>query len=119
MSKIQDILEALRRAPGARGAAVVTSDGLVAAAALPAGVEADVVGGLASYLMLTTGRSLQEGGYGPCGRLVLNATHGKAVVVRLEDSYLVALFDQFADVAAAGQRAEQAAAQVREAARLV
>jgi hypothetical protein len=40
-------------------------------------------------------------------------------VVRLEDSYLVALFDQFADVGAAGLRAEQAATQVRDAARLV
>jgi len=119
MSEIQEILEELQGAPGVRSAAVVTKDGLVAAAALAPGLEPEVVGGLASFLMMTTGRSLREGGFGPCARLVLNATHGKAVLVQLDDSYLVVLFDQFADVDAAARDVERAEARARAAARLV
>lgn len=119
MNKIQEILEELQRGPGVRGAAVVTHDGLIAAAALADGVEPDVVGGLASYLMMTTGRSLREGGYGACRRLVLNATHGKAVLTQLDDSYLVVLMDQFVELAAVERALEGATARLRDAARLV
>ena len=67
-----------------RGAAVVTADGLVAASSVATGLDPEVISGLASYLMMTTNRSLGEGGYGACTRLMLNATHGKAVLVQGE-----------------------------------
>lgn len=119
MSEIHETLEDLQGAPGVRGAAVVTKDGLVAAAVLATGLESDVIGGLASYLMMTTGRSLREGGYGECARLVLNATHGKAVFVRIDDSYLVVLLDQFVDVGEVEPKVELAVERIRAAARLV
>lgn len=118
MNKIQDILTELRPAPGVRGAAVVTSDGLVAASSVATGLDPEVISGLASYLMMTTNRSLGEGGYGACTRLMLNATHGKAVFVQLEDSYLVVLFDQFAEVEQADREVDEAVARIRRATRL-
>ena len=118
MSKITDAIAELRHAPGVKGAAVVTSDGLVAAASLSTGLSADVVSGLTSYLMMTTNRSLTEGGYGPSTKLLLNATHGKAVFVQLDDSYLVVLFDQFADIDQADREVEEAVQRIRRASRL-
>ncbi len=118
MRQIQEVISELKCAPGVRGAAVVTSDGLVAASALATGLDADVIAGLASYMMMATARSLREGGYGPCTRLMLNATHGKAVLVELEDSYLVVLFDQFAEVEQADVEVDDAVERIQQATRL-
>ncbi|HEB53361.1 MAG TPA: hypothetical protein ENI87_08925 [bacterium] len=118
MSKINDAIAELRHAPGVKGAAVVTADGLVAASSLATGLDAEVISGLASYLMMTTNRSLDEGGYGLCSKLLLNATHGKAVLVQLDDSYLVVLFDQFAEIAQADREVDGAVARIRRASRL-
>lgn len=118
MSKIQDAITELRHAPGVRGAAVVTSDGLVAASSLATGLDSDALAGLASYLMMTTNRSLSEGSYGACEKLLLNATHGKAVFVALDDSYLIVLFDQFAEVAQADREVDETVARIRRASRL-
>jgi predicted regulator of Ras-like GTPase activity (Roadblock/LC7/MglB family) len=119
MSHIQDVVTELKRAPGVRGAALLTSDGLVAASALATGLDADVIAGLASYMMMATARSLREGGYGACTRLVLNATHGKAVLVELEDSYLVVLFDQFAEVEQAEAEVDEAVERIQQASRVL
>ena len=43
MSKIHDAVVELRRAPGVRGAAVLTNDGLMAASSLDDAIGADVV----------------------------------------------------------------------------
>ena len=118
MSKIQDAIAELRHAPGVRGAAVVTADGLVAASSLATGLDPDVIAGLSSYLMMTTNRSLDEGGYGVCTKLLLNATHGKAVLVQLDDSYLVVLFDQFAEIDQADREVDEAVNRIRRASRL-
>lgn len=118
MSKIQDAIVELRHAPGVRGAAVVTNDGLLAASSLASGLDADVISGLSSYLMMTTNRSLNEGSYGGCAKLLLNATHGKAVFVQLDESYLVVLFDQFAEISQADREVDDAAARIRRASRL-
>ncbi|MFK7742413.1 MAG: roadblock/LC7 domain-containing protein [Planctomycetota bacterium] len=118
MSKIHDAVAELRHAPGVRGAAVVTSDGLVATASLASGIDSEVLSGLTSYMMMTTDRSLEEGGYGSCEKLMLNATHGKAVVMRLDDSFLVVLFDQFAEVDQAEREVGEAASVIRRASRL-
>jgi len=118
MSKIHDAIVELRHAAGVRGAAVITSDGLVAAASLSSGLDGDVISGLASYLMMTTNRSLTEGDYGTCTKLLLNATHGKAVFVQLDDSYLVVLFDQFADISQADREVDEAVSRIRRASRL-
>lgn len=118
MSKIHDAISELRHAPGVRGAAFVTEDGLVATASLATGLDEDVVAGLTSYLMMTANRSLEEGGYAACEKLLLNATHGKAVFVRLDDSYLVVLFDQFAEIVQADREVDEAVSRIRRASRL-
>ena len=118
MSKIQEAVDELRRAPGVKGVAVVTSDGLVAAQSLASGLDGDVVSGLSSYLMMTANRSLEEGGYGPCGKLLLNATHGKAVFLRIDGNHLVVVFDQFAEIVQADREVEQAAERIRTAAQI-
>lgn len=118
MSKIHDAVVELRRAPGVKGAAVLTVDGLMAAASLDESLGPDVIAGLASYLLMTTNKSLAEGGMGGCAQLTLHATHGKAVFLDLADSFLVVMFDQFADIANAQKQVQDAAARIRRASRL-
>jgi predicted regulator of Ras-like GTPase activity (Roadblock/LC7/MglB family) len=118
MSKIQEAVVELRHAPGVRGAAVVTNDGLVAASSLASGLDPEVISGLSSYLMMTTNRSLAEGSYGGCSKLLVNATHGKAVFVQFDQSYLVVLFDQFAEISEADGQVDEAVVRIRRASRL-
>ena len=118
MSKIHEAVAELRTAKGVKGAAVLTMDGLVAAASLEASLIADVLAGLSSYLLMTTNKSLKEGGMGGCARLTLHATNGKAVFVDLTDAYLVVMFDQFADIAAATKQINEVAVRIRRASRL-
>jgi predicted regulator of Ras-like GTPase activity (Roadblock/LC7/MglB family) len=118
MSKIQEALVVLRSAPGVRGTAVVTNDGLVAASSLATGLDGDVISGLSSYLMMATNRSLDQGGYSSCSRLSINATHGKAVFVQLDESYLVVLFDQFAEISQADVDVSEAVERIRRASRM-
>ncbi len=119
MSKIQEMLVELRRTPGIKGAAVLTFDGLVAAESLDERYRSEVVAGLTSYLLMTTNRSLREGGLGDCAQFVLHATHGKAVFVALEQAYLVVMFDQFADLGAARKEVQDAAHRIRRSTRMV
>ena len=118
MNEIQNALVALRHAPGVTGSAVVTNDGLVAASSLADGFDRDVIAGLSSYLMMATNRSLENGGYGHCSKLLLNATHGKAVFVQLDESYLVVLFDHCAEISDADGEVDEAADRIRGASRL-
>lgn len=118
MSKIHEAVAELRTAPGVKGVAVLTLDGLVAAAALDEMAGADALAGLASYLLMSTNKCLVEGGMGGCGRMTLHATHGKAIFVDLTDAYLVVMFDQFTDVAQARKEIDDAATCIRRASRL-
>lgn len=118
MSKIHEMLTELRRTPGIKGAAVLTADGLVAAESLDERYRSEVVAGLTSYLLMTTNRSLREGGLGDCSQFVLHATHGKAVFVALEQAYLVVMFDQFADLQGARQEVVDVAQRIRRSARM-
>lgn len=118
MSKIQEMVVELRSTPGIKGVALITSDGLVAAESLDERYRSEVVAGLTSYLLMTTNRSLREGGLGQCTQFVLHATHGKAVFTTLDDSYLVVLFDQFADLTAARREVQGIAGRLRRATRL-
>ena len=63
-------------------------------------------------------RWLGEGNMGGCTQLTVHATHGKAVFLDLTDSFLVVLFDQFADIAGAQKQVQDAAARIRRASRL-
>lgn len=118
MSRIHEAVAQVRRLPAVRGAVVLTNDGLVAAAALEPDQSSEVVAGLASYLLMTTNRSLGEGSLGRCAQLTLYATNGKAVFVDVGDSCLVVLFDQFAEIAPAQAGIDAAAATIRAASQL-
>lgn len=118
MSKIHDAVVELRRTPGVKGAAVLTLDGLVAAASLDSTLGADALAGLASYMLMSANKCLAEGGLGAAARLTLHATHGKAVFVDLTDSYLVVMFDQFTDVTQARKEIDDAAIRIRRASRM-
>jgi predicted regulator of Ras-like GTPase activity (Roadblock/LC7/MglB family) len=118
MSKIHDAVAEVRRAPGVKGAAVLTLDGLVAAASLDETLSGEALAGLASYLLMSTNKCLGEGSMGTCARLTLHATHGKAIFVDLGDSTLVVVFDQFSDVDAARKEIDDAAQRIRRASRL-
>ena len=78
----------------------------------------DVVGGLASFLLMTMNRSLREGGLGDCRQFMLHATHGKVILTALDEAYLVVIFDQFADVATVRSEVAEAATRIRHTARL-
>ncbi|MCA8949841.1 MAG: roadblock/LC7 domain-containing protein [Planctomycetes bacterium] len=118
MNAIQDTLESLHRITGIKGGAVVTLDGLVAAESLDDRFSSDVVGGLASFLLMTMNRSLREGGLGDCRQFMLHATHGKVILTALDEAYLVVIFDQFADVATVRSEVAEAATRIRHTARL-
>jgi len=118
MSKIHETLAELRRLAGVKGAAVIMADGLVAAESLDARYRSEVVSGLTSYLLMTTNRSLREGGLGECAQFVLHATHGRVMFLALGEAFLVVLFDQFADLPAVQDDVLEAAQRVRRLARI-
>jgi uncharacterized protein len=118
VSKIQDALTDLRRSPGIKGSALVTSDGLIIAQSLDAQFRDDVVAGLTSFLLMTTSRCLQDCGMGGFSHFFLHATHGKVVFLELDSSYLVVLCDQFADLEGCRNEINGAAQQLRRAARM-
>ena len=113
MNAIQATLVDLRRAPGVKGAALVTSDGLMVASALDEGAREDVIAGLTSFLLMTTARCLQENGMPAFTGYALHATHGKTIFAEVKDSFLVVLMDQFADVDACKGDIGAAALQLR------
>jgi len=114
MGKINDTLEELRRLAGVKGAAVVMVDGLVAAESLDERYRSEVVAGLTSYLLMTTNRSLREGGLGECAQFVLHATHGRVMFLALREAFLVVVFDQFADLPAVSVDVQEAAQRIRQ-----
>lgn len=118
MSKIHETLSELHRMPGVKGAALVTRDGLLAAQSLDERFGADVVAGLASYLLATTNRCLEEGRMPAASQVVVHASNGKAILAGLEDSCLVVLLDQFSDVTQARRDVHDAAQRIRRLSRL-
>lgn len=118
MSKIHDAVVELHGLPGVKGAAVITHDGLVVASSLDEGFTDDVIGGLTSYLLMTTQRSLREGGVGRASQYLLTATHGKTIIVDIDESSLVVLLDQFAELGTTRREVQEAAQRIRRASRI-
>lgn len=94
-NSISASLERLNTAPGIKGSAVVTSDGIMIKSALTDPATEEVVSGLISFLLSTTRRSLQDGGLGKLRRFAMHCTHGKVVLCDLGASCLVVVTDQF------------------------
>ena len=92
---IEELLEKLNQAPGIKGSAVMTADGIMVKSALTDKAAQEVVAGLISFLLATTRRALAEGGLAPFRRFTMHCTHGKVVLYDLGESCLVAVADQF------------------------
>jgi hypothetical protein len=112
VNTIHEVLADLSRLQGVRGSALVTSDGIMVANAFGKEIDEDVIAGLASFMISTTRRSLEEGQLGRFTRLVLASTHGKIVLIDLVDSFLCVLSDQFTDL-------DQCMPEIQEAARRI
>lgn len=117
-NQISDILASLNKINGVGGSAVLTNDGIVVQSQLGQGFLEDVVAGLSSFLISTTRRSLQEAGLGQFNRFVLNATHGKVVLVDIGEAFLVVLTNQFASLKHCVGAVQEAAAELRRAAKI-
>jgi predicted regulator of Ras-like GTPase activity (Roadblock/LC7/MglB family) len=118
MSRIHEIVTDLQACPGVKGALVLTQDGLVAASALREEAAGETLAGMASWLAMTAGKVLREGGMGGMSRLWVHATHGKAVLVDLGKSCLVVMLDQFADPERTTPEIDDAVLRIRRASRL-
>ena len=95
---MDNILNQLNSSTGAKGSVVVTHDGMVVAGDIHWEVQKDVVGALSSFLVMATDRCLQQGKMGKLNRMTMIATHGKLVIIALQDYFLVVLVDQFASM---------------------
>ncbi len=118
MNGISDTLFELRQAPGVKGCALVTPDGLVVAESLDPRVSQDVVSGLASFLLVTTTRCLEEGQMGGLSQFTLHATNGKVVLAEVAPAWLVVILDQFADLDACRGEMQVATQALRRQSRL-
>ncbi len=95
---MEKILSELNSAVGVKGSAVVTKDGILVKSALDPGLKEDVVSALSSFLIATTSRALKECGIETFERFIITSTHGKVILVNLEDAYLVVVADQFINI---------------------
>lgn len=97
VTSMDSLLAELAEAPGVRGCALSTSDGIVVRSDLKGRFREDVVSGLASFLVSTTRRAFEESGEdAEVDRFVVHATHGKLVIRRAHEAFLVVITDQFA-----------------------
>ena len=97
MTSMESLLTELNEAPGVRGSAVTTADGMVVRSAQRDRSREDVVSGLTSFLISTTCRAFEEASRERAvDRFVVHATHGKLVVVSIGEAFLVVITDQFA-----------------------
>ena len=114
MTSIQDILHDLGRAPGIKGTAVVTADGIMVASTLGLEFRDDVVAGLISFLVSTIRRALQEATMGAFTRFLMSATHGKVILTDIGEAFLVVVTDQFADLDLCTRDVQECALRLRK-----
>lgn len=117
-NSITEALEQLNQAPGIKGSAVVTEDGIMIKSALTDPATEEVVSGLISFLLSTTRRSLAEGGLGKLRRFAMHCTHGKVVLADLGASCLVVVTDQFTSLDECLPAVDDATRRIGEASRI-
>jgi predicted regulator of Ras-like GTPase activity (Roadblock/LC7/MglB family) len=114
-----ELLAGLRDVDGVRGCALSTNDGIIVRSELNGRFRDDVVSGLASFLLSTTRRAFDEAGEASgVDRFVVHATHGKMVIKRVEDAFLIVITDQFARLDSLLRTVDAVAAQMCAASRL-
>jgi predicted regulator of Ras-like GTPase activity (Roadblock/LC7/MglB family) len=116
VNEIVELLRELRAVQGVDGAAVATMDGIMVHAELAPRLDPDAVAGLASFLVSTTRRAMDDDGT-PM-RFVIHATHGRIVLNDIGDAFLVVVADQFSDLDHTLEQADDIARRLRRAVRL-
>lgn len=87
---MKSILETLNKDAGLLGSMVMTPDGMPVAASLAPSVEPEATAALASSLILALGNAARGFGFQDAlSACYLNSTQGKALLINLENSYLV------------------------------
>lgn len=89
MEIVQQALAALRRRPEVAGAALISGEGLVVAAHLPPGSDAEALAALAVTLTRTATQLAQAGGRPDIDRLVLEGADAMTIVMPLADEALL------------------------------
>jgi len=113
------LLAELAEAHGVRGCAISTLDGIIVRSDLKGRFREDVVSGLASFLVSTTRRAFEESGEArEVDRFVVHATHGKLVIRRAREAFLVVITDQFARLDQLLESVDRVAEQVDRMARM-
>lgn len=116
---METLLAELAEAAGVRGCALSTADGMIVRSELRGRFREDVVSGLASFLVSTTRRAFEEGGEDDCvERFVVHATHGKLVIRRVNEAYLVVITDQFVRLEPLLEIVDDIAARMGDASRM-
>ena len=119
MSEINEILGELHEVSGVKGTAVLTTDGMTVASTLGEEFLSDVVAGLSSFLVSTTRRTLVDAGLGEqFTRFVMNATHGKVILLDLGEAFLVVITNQFTHLQNCLAEVQEAASKIRRVARI-
>ncbi len=118
MSAIDDVVVELVKAPGVRGCAVATEDGMMIASALQGRFEPDVIAGLASFVIATTRRTMAQDGQEGLDRFVVHATHGKLVLTDIGHAFLIVITDQFVQLEPVLRTVDVATRRLRELARM-
>ena len=114
-----ELLVDLRDVEGVRGCALSTNDGIIVRSELNGRFRDDVVSGLASFLLSTRRRAFDEAGEAwGIDRFVVHGTHGKMVIKRVEDAFLIVITDQFARLDSLLRTVDAVAAQMCAASRL-
>jgi predicted regulator of Ras-like GTPase activity (Roadblock/LC7/MglB family) len=118
MNSMNDVIVKLSSAPGVRGCAIATEDGMMIAHALHGRFDPDVVAGLASFVIATTRRVMLADGYDRLDRFVVHATHGKFVLTDIGNAFLIAITDQFVQLDPVLRTVDSATRKLRELARI-
>lgn len=114
MKTMEEVIVSLSKAPGVRGAALATEDGMMVTHSLHGRFDPDVVAGLASFVIATTHRVMVADGYDRLDRFVVHATHGKFVLTDIGDAFLIAITDQFVQLDPVLKTVDQATKRLRE-----
>jgi predicted regulator of Ras-like GTPase activity (Roadblock/LC7/MglB family) len=91
---MRDILKQLNMEVGVKGCIVVTRDGMVVASELGKNLQEEVVGAMASSVVLRTRGALKAIGAQDFERFVMSANYGKMVFVEAGEAYLVVVLDK-------------------------
>ena len=90
---MKDVLRRLNSEVGVKGSMLLTPDGIVIASELGMGLQEEVVAAISSSAIMGIGGALQQIGGDGFTRFSFTASHGKMVILRTGDAYLVAVLE--------------------------